>query len=70
MNTRPYVLLALLWLAACFVDGKEVIAPTDADYAAICVDSTATDESRACFPIIVIRLEIPNPNPPRDSVTR
>lgn len=51
-------------LTGC-VSGKEVIAPEDPQYAALCVDSTYTDSTMACweYPAIEIVIIVENPNP-------
>ena len=51
-------------LTGC-VNGRDLIAPEDAQYAALCVDSTYTDSTTVCweYTTIEIVIVIENPNP-------
>lgn len=52
---------SVLLTCACFVEGKDVIGPTEPDYLVICVDSSATDSSRVCYEgtdSVRLRLEV------------
>lgn len=58
-------LLLLCGLIAGCVDGRELIAPEDPRFSALCVDSAYTDSTKVCWApetaeVVVV---VPNPNP-------
>lgn len=62
--------LLMVGLTGCFVDGKELLAPEDPRYAAMCSDTLVVHEDYVCRREATVGITIPNPlyKPPADSV--
>ncbi len=56
---------ALLLVLGC-VNGLDVTEPGDPEFAALCIDSTLVDTTRACWwpPGTAVEVTVPNPNYP------